>query len=105
MLDMNRLIMVFSFACSGNKQLCSRDVASYSLGITIDGYSELQSSVQKETNYDVFCIQSQSGESFTVFIWTRNHLSKENLICHIIIISCCHFSNCQNRLNIENIIA
>ncbi|XP_027147057.1 tectonic-1 isoform X2 [Larimichthys crocea] len=46
---------------SGNKQLCSRDVASYSLGITIDGYSELQSSVQKETNYDVFCIQSQSG--------------------------------------------
>ncbi|KAM9356785.1 tectonic-1-like [Symphorus nematophorus] len=45
---------------SGNKQLCSRDVASYSLRITVDGYSELQTSVQKETNYDVFCIQSQN---------------------------------------------
>ncbi|XP_070769726.1 tectonic-1 [Enoplosus armatus] len=45
---------------SGSKQLCSRDVASYSLRSTIDGYSELQSSVQKETNYDVFCIQSQN---------------------------------------------
>nr|XP_046262426.1 tectonic-1 [Scatophagus argus] len=45
---------------SSNKRLCSRDVASYSLGMTIDGYSELQSSVQKDTNYDVFCIQSQN---------------------------------------------
>ncbi|XP_070819585.1 tectonic-1 [Chaetodon trifascialis] len=45
---------------SGNKQLCSRDVASYSLRSTIDGYSELQSSVRKETNYDVFCIQTQN---------------------------------------------
>ncbi|XP_044061569.1 tectonic-1 isoform X2 [Siniperca chuatsi] len=45
---------------SGNKQLCSHDVASYSLGSAIDGYSELQSSVQKETNYDIFCIQSQN---------------------------------------------
>ncbi|KAI3352163.1 hypothetical protein L3Q82_020977 [Scortum barcoo] len=47
-------------ACVGNKQLCSRDVASYSLGSTIDGYSELQLSVQKEMNYDIFCIQSQN---------------------------------------------
>ncbi|XP_031733485.1 tectonic-1 isoform X1 [Anarrhichthys ocellatus] len=45
---------------SGKKQLCSNDVATYSLGSTIDGYSELQSSVRKETNYDVFCIQSQN---------------------------------------------
>ncbi|XP_076595988.1 tectonic-1 [Chaetodon auriga] len=45
---------------SGNKQLCNRDVASYSLRSTIDGYSELQSSVRKETNYDVFCIQTQN---------------------------------------------
>ncbi|XP_044220210.1 tectonic-1 isoform X1 [Thunnus albacares] len=45
---------------SGNKQLCSRDVASYSLRSTIDGYSELQSSVQKESNYDIFCIHSQN---------------------------------------------
>ncbi|KAG8003787.1 Tectonic-1 [Nibea albiflora] len=48
---------------SGNKQLCSRDVASYSLWITVDGYSELQSSVKKETNYDAFCIQSQNEDS------------------------------------------
>ncbi|CAJ1057985.1 tectonic-1-like isoform X2 [Xyrichtys novacula] len=45
---------------SGNKQLCSRDVASYFLWSTIDGYSEIQSSVRKETNYDIFCIQSQN---------------------------------------------
>ncbi|XP_054453794.1 tectonic-1-like isoform X2 [Anoplopoma fimbria] len=45
---------------SGKKQLCSNDVVTYSLGSTIDGYSELQSSVRKETNYDVFCIQSQN---------------------------------------------
>ncbi|XP_042349796.1 tectonic-1-like [Plectropomus leopardus] len=45
---------------SGPKQLCSHDVASYSLGTTMDGYSELQSAVRKETNYDIFCIYSQS---------------------------------------------
>ncbi|XP_059202577.1 tectonic-1 [Centropristis striata] len=45
---------------SGRNRLCIRDVASYSLVITIDGFSELRSSVRKETNYDVFCIQSQS---------------------------------------------
>ncbi|CAK6977854.1 tectonic-1-like [Scomber scombrus] len=45
---------------SVNKQLCSRDVASYSLRIKIDGYSELQSSVKKETNSDIFCIHSQN---------------------------------------------
>lgn len=49
--------------CSGSKQLCSHDVAYYSLRSTIDGYSELQSSVQKETNYDIFCIQSQNRKS------------------------------------------
>ncbi|XP_041846206.1 tectonic-1 [Melanotaenia boesemani] len=44
----------------GSRQLCERDVASYTLRTKIDGYSELTSSVQKETNYDVFCIQSQN---------------------------------------------
>lgn len=60
-----------TFVFSGNKKLCSRDVASYSLGSTIDGYSILQSSVQRESHSDVFCIQSQNGESFsrkTLFI-------------------------------------
>uniref|UniRef100_A0A3Q4HLB4 Tectonic-1-3 N-terminal domain-containing protein n=2 Tax=Neolamprologus brichardi TaxID=32507 RepID=A0A3Q4HLB4_NEOBR len=45
---------------SGSKQMCSHDVASYSLRRAADGYSELQSSVQKETNYDIFCIESQN---------------------------------------------
>uniref|UniRef100_A0A672Z3T9 Uncharacterized protein n=1 Tax=Sphaeramia orbicularis TaxID=375764 RepID=A0A672Z3T9_9TELE len=45
---------------SGSGQLCSRDVASYALRSKVDGYSELQSSVQKETKYDAFCIQSQN---------------------------------------------
>lgn len=50
---------------SGNKQLCSREVASYSLVSTIDGYSTLQSSIQRESHTGVFCIQSQNGELFT----------------------------------------
>ncbi|XP_047441622.1 tectonic-1 isoform X1 [Mugil cephalus] len=45
---------------SVSKQLCSHDVAYYSLRSTIEGYSELQLSVQKETNYDIFCIHSQN---------------------------------------------
>ncbi|KAM9850143.1 tectonic-1 [Aulostomus maculatus] len=45
---------------SGNKQLCSYDVASYSLRSTIDGYSEVMSSVRRETNKDILCIKSQN---------------------------------------------
>ncbi|TNN44378.1 Tectonic-1 [Liparis tanakae] len=44
----------------GKKQLCSIDVATYLLGRTVDGFSELKSSVRNKTNYDVFCIQSQN---------------------------------------------
>ncbi|MEQ2263554.1 hypothetical protein XENORESO_009491, partial [Xenotaenia resolanae] len=44
----------------GSKQLCSQDVAQYTLRTTVDGYSELQLSVQKETNYDILCIQAQN---------------------------------------------
>lgn len=50
-------------ACSvhkviGDQKLCSQDVAYYSLGITVDGFSDLQALVQKEVNYDVLCIES-----------------------------------------------
>ncbi|XP_056295551.1 tectonic-1 isoform X2 [Pseudoliparis swirei] len=45
---------------SGKKQLCSIDVATYLLGRTVDGFSELKSSVRNKTNYDAFCIQSQN---------------------------------------------
>lgn len=66
--------MCILFVHSGNKQLCSRDVASNSLTSTIDGYSEVQLFVQKETNYDVFCIQSQNRKSFMVFIWSKHYI-------------------------------
>ncbi|XP_029918047.1 tectonic-1 isoform X3 [Myripristis murdjan] len=45
---------------SGNKQLCSQDAAHYTLGSTVDGLSELHSSVQKEINNGIFCIQSHN---------------------------------------------
>lgn len=54
--------MLSFYIFSGNKQFCSWDVASYSLGSTTDGYSILQSTVGRESNSDVFCIQSQNGE-------------------------------------------
>uniref|UniRef100_A0A8C6WHL2 Tectonic domain-containing protein n=1 Tax=Neogobius melanostomus TaxID=47308 RepID=A0A8C6WHL2_9GOBI len=44
----------------GSEKLCNREVASYSLATTIDGFSELQSSVQNEKNYDTFCIYSHN---------------------------------------------
>lgn len=51
---------------SSNQQLCSRDVASYSLGFTKDGYAKLQSSVQGKTSSDLFCIWSHNGvDGFT----------------------------------------
>ncbi|XP_043982988.1 tectonic-1-like [Gambusia affinis] len=45
---------------SGSKQLCSQDVAVYSLRTDVFGYLVLQSSVQRETNYDILCIWSQN---------------------------------------------
>ncbi|KAK2843996.1 hypothetical protein Q5P01_010655 [Channa striata] len=45
---------------SGSRQLCSRDVASYTLGSTAEGHSELRLSVRRETSDDIFCIQSQN---------------------------------------------
>ncbi|XP_032411430.1 tectonic-1 isoform X2 [Xiphophorus hellerii] len=45
---------------SGSKQLCSQDVAVYSITTDVYGYLELQSSVQRETNYDILCIWSQN---------------------------------------------
>ncbi|KAK7922145.1 hypothetical protein WMY93_009047 [Mugilogobius chulae] len=47
-------------AVRGSKRLCNQDVASYSLRTTIDGYSELQSSIQNDKNYDTFCIYFQN---------------------------------------------
>ncbi|KAM8849074.1 tectonic-1-like [Synchiropus picturatus] len=44
----------------GSGQLCSKEVAVYSLSTRIDGYSELRSSIGTENNQDIFCIQSQT---------------------------------------------
>ncbi|XP_072292311.1 tectonic-1-like [Eucyclogobius newberryi] len=44
----------------GSKRLCNQEVASYSLRTTIEGYSELQSSIQNDKNYDTFCIYFQN---------------------------------------------
>nr|XP_057919772.1 LOW QUALITY PROTEIN: tectonic-1-like [Doryrhamphus excisus] len=45
---------------SGNKHFCSDYSAFYDLKDTVEGYSELQSSIQRETCYHAFCIQSQN---------------------------------------------
>ncbi|XP_029959118.1 tectonic-1-like [Salarias fasciatus] len=45
---------------SGSRQLCSRDVASYSLRSTEEGYSELQASVRQQSSSDALCVQSQN---------------------------------------------
>ncbi|XP_077433955.1 tectonic-1-like isoform X4 [Vanacampus margaritifer] len=43
---------------SGNKQLCSHATASYELQYTVEGYSQLQSFIQQETDHHSFCIQT-----------------------------------------------
>ncbi|XP_061541059.1 tectonic-1 isoform X1 [Phycodurus eques] len=43
---------------SSNTELCSHAAASYGLQYTVEGYSELQSFVQKETRHHSLCIQS-----------------------------------------------
>ncbi|XP_008417949.1 tectonic-1 isoform X2 [Poecilia reticulata] len=50
----------FTAVRSGSKQLCSQDVAGYSLTTGVYGYLELQSSVQREINYNIFCVWSQN---------------------------------------------
>lgn len=62
--------------CSGSKQLCSQDVAVYSITTDVYGYLELQSSVQRETNYDILCIWSQNRKQLFTFrlLWRNgNH--------------------------------
>lgn len=61
---------------SGNNKMCSQDVAYYSLGSSVDGLSELHTTVQREHNYDVFCIQSLNRKSsltvclgLHIYIW------------------------------------
>ncbi|KAL2100008.1 hypothetical protein ACEWY4_004402 [Coilia grayii] len=48
---------------SVNPKLCSQDVASYSLRTTPEGYASVQSSVDREVNPDVFCIQKANYDA------------------------------------------
>lgn len=61
--DLNSVFHCCFFTHSDSRQLCSRGVASYALRTRIDGFSELLTSIQKETNYDLFCIHSYNRES------------------------------------------
>ncbi|XP_077433953.1 tectonic-1-like isoform X2 [Vanacampus margaritifer] len=49
---------------SGNKQLCSHATASYELQYTVEGYSQLQSFIQQETDHHSFCIQTHRLDGF-----------------------------------------
>nr|XP_029536648.1 tectonic-1 isoform X1 [Oncorhynchus nerka] len=47
----------------GEPKLCGQDVVTYTISETIDGYAQVQRSVQQEVNLDVFCIQSTNYEA------------------------------------------
>uniref|UniRef100_A0A4W5PMV4 Tectonic family member 1 n=1 Tax=Hucho hucho TaxID=62062 RepID=A0A4W5PMV4_9TELE len=47
----------------GETKLCDQDVVTYTISETIDGYAQVQRSVQQEVNLDVFCIQSTNYEA------------------------------------------
>ncbi|XP_056130764.1 tectonic-1-like [Lampris incognitus] len=61
---------------SGNQKLCNQVTEHHSLGSTINGYSELHTSIQRDLNYDLFCIQSQNCKGLSyglpAFPTTRN---------------------------------
>ena len=56
--DMISVIIDLCVLFSGEPKLCGQDVVTYTISETIDGYAQVQRSVQQEVNLDVFCIQS-----------------------------------------------
>ncbi|XP_060764893.1 tectonic-1 [Neoarius graeffei] len=52
----------------GDAKLCSQDAAVYTLTVTPEGLSQVMTSVQREINPDVFCIQSANYEQGMSFI-------------------------------------
>lgn len=54
------IITLLPLVCvvSGDAKLCSMDAALYTLTVTPEGLSQVVTSVQREINPDVFCIQS-----------------------------------------------
>ncbi|KAK3549947.1 hypothetical protein QTP86_016866 [Hemibagrus guttatus] len=53
---------------SGDTKLCSQDAALYTLTVTPEGLSQVMTSVQREINPDVFCIQSANYEQGLSFV-------------------------------------
>ncbi|XP_060752058.1 tectonic-1 [Tachysurus vachellii] len=52
----------------GDTKLCSQDAALYTLTVTPQGLSQVMTSVQRQINPDVFCIQSANYEQGMSFI-------------------------------------
>ncbi|XP_077099155.1 tectonic-1 [Siphateles boraxobius] len=52
---------------SNERRLCNRESAVYSLSSTPDGLSQVQSTVQRQLNPDVFCIQTANYEGGLTF--------------------------------------
>ncbi|MCI4388495.1 hypothetical protein PGIGA_G00086680 [Pangasianodon gigas] len=52
----------------GDAKLCSQDAALYTLTVTPEGLSKVMTSVQREINPDVFCVQSANYEQGVSFI-------------------------------------
>ncbi|XP_076876563.1 tectonic-1-like isoform X2 [Brachyhypopomus gauderio] len=52
----------------GDTKLCSQDTALYTLATTPDGLSQVRTSVLREVNPDVFCIQSANYEQGMSFV-------------------------------------
>ncbi|XP_066507355.1 tectonic-1 [Hoplias malabaricus] len=53
---------------TGDPRLCSQDAAVYSLSTTSDSLSQVQTSVQREVNPDVFCLQSANYKQGLSFV-------------------------------------
>uniref|UniRef100_A0A8B9JTB8 Tectonic family member 1 n=1 Tax=Astyanax mexicanus TaxID=7994 RepID=A0A8B9JTB8_ASTMX len=62
---------------TGDPRLCSQDAALYSLRTTAEGFSAVQTSVQRQINPDVFCIQTANYEQGLSFV-TPNTPTEQN---------------------------
>ncbi|XP_049324830.1 tectonic-1 isoform X2 [Astyanax mexicanus] len=62
---------------TGDPRLCTQDAALYSLRTTAEGFSAVQTSVQRQINPDVFCIQTANYEQGLSFV-TPNTPTEQN---------------------------
>ncbi|XP_072515737.1 tectonic-1 [Salminus brasiliensis] len=62
---------------TGDPRRCSQEAALYSLSTTPEGLSQVQASVQREVNPDVFCVQSANYDQGLSFV-TPNTPTEQN---------------------------